>query len=190
MLLHREKRKLFDGWATAHIVMVPQPLTHLPEAHASPLPTIVESYTDLELAISKRPAEQIEVFSPTGRPVGDQYFRAYPLVRFFPSEIARIVRQLWLHAAIIRYCELWGAFTTEKFVRGYRGTVRLRAWIDHVLQGNTKREDHVSLKHRQNDKWTVADPQTAYPHIRRWSSQAISTARKFAWKYNRRSDIL
>jgi hypothetical protein len=184
-MAHREMQKLFDGWATAHVVPVPQPLTHLPEAQPLPLPTFSEPSTGLDLAISKRPIEQIEVLSPTGRPVGDHYFRAYPRVRFLPGEIARLVRNLWLHAAVIRYCELWGAFSAEKFVRGYRGTVRLRVWIDRVIQGNVKGGDRVSLKHRQDNTWGLADPQVAYPHIRRWSSQAIASARKFAWEYGR-----
>lgn len=178
-----EEQKLFHGWATASIVLPPQALTSIPESHSFPELSVIDPYMGLDLAISKRPAELMEVFSPTGRPVGDHYFRAYPLVRFLPSEITRILCELWLHAAVIRYCELWGAFTVEKFVRGYRGTVHLSIWIDHMLQGDAKRIDRASLKHRQDNKWTLADPQAAFPHIRRWSSQAIASARKFAWKY-------
>jgi hypothetical protein len=181
-----EKQKLLDGWATAYIVKAPQPLTHIPEPDPSPESSISERRTGFELAISKRPAERLEVFSPTGRPVGDNYFRIYPLVYFLTDEIMRIVCNLWLHAAIIRYCELWGAFTAESFVRGYQGTARLRVWIDRVIQGNARRADRVTLQYRQENKWILTEgKQTPYPHIRRWSPHAITSARKFAREYKR-----
>jgi hypothetical protein len=183
-MFQQEPLKLFNGWATIHSTETPVPQSHIPDEEVLIEPRFSEPFVTFELALSKRPAEQIEVFSPTGRPIGDHYFRAHPYVHFDPLEITRIVCVLWRHAAIIRYHELWQAFTVEQFMRGYQGKVKLRVWLERVIRREAKREDLLALKPQPHAKWNLAQPQNAYPHIRRWSPQAITIARAFAWQFS------
>lgn len=174
-----DKKKLFGGWATAHVPVVsPVPRTHFPP------PALSIPLSELKLAISKRPGANIEMFSPTRRAVGDHYFRAFPMLYFAPQEIIRVLCVLWRHSAVIRYSEVWGAFTIEQFVRRFRGTARLQRWIEQVTRGEGKREDRVPFS-QFIGSWVLSHPQSAYPHIRRWSLQAIEAAKIFTEQYKK-----
>jgi hypothetical protein len=76
---------------------------------------------------------------------------------------------------MIRYSELWSTFPLEKFVRGIRGTTYLQTWLTQLAQGIGVQEDRVRLQKLSGEQWKLADPHNTYPHIRRWSAQAIST---------------
>lgn len=137
---HIEKKKLFGGWATVHVVIVPcAPHTHYPP-YALLLPV-----SEMKLAISKRPGAKIEMFSPTGREVGDNYFRVFPVVYFAPQEIIRVLCVLWRHSAVIRYSQLWQAFTIEEICAclARNNTFAEMDCTDHTWRGQERRSSPV-----------------------------------------------
>jgi hypothetical protein len=104
---------LFDSWAHMHLEEQPRAQIQLLRKQPSPVeqftndprieqqkseaPYAVKARAVLEfsLHISKRPGRTIPMYSPTGRLVGNGYFKGYPLLRFTPKEIFRVLCLLW-----------------------------------------------------------------------------------------------